>query len=196
MAIAVAGASRGVPPQARELLLDTVTGLPNAERLTEDLSLAFAAAEEDRSILYLFVLKGLKKYNEAYGELCGDALLGWLARRLRVAAGDVGVVYRMRGASFAVLASGSERLTAELRAACLSALREVGQWPSKTSNNRSSFTRLGLPRPRTRPHTSTRLVGTIQGCGPSWISEAGSMSNWSSVCAIRRRPSAARTSTV
>ena len=103
---------------------DTVTGLATHERLLVDLK-----AELDRGnevTLYLFALDGFKEYNGAYGEVCGDALLGWLARKLRDAVGSYGSAYRMRGGSFALLAVGSERFTNALCASAASALGETG----------------------------------------------------------------------
>jgi diguanylate cyclase (GGDEF)-like protein len=111
---------------AGALLLDDVTGLANGARLRADLDDALACAGAPRLVLTLLVLEGLKKYNDAYGHACGDALLAWLARRLRGAVGDRGTVYRMRGGDFAVLAAGPEHVTAEVRAAAAAALSEAG----------------------------------------------------------------------
>lgn len=103
---------------------DPVTGLPTHDRLLADLR-----GELDRGhevTLYLFALDGFKDYNSAYGDACGDALLGWLARKLRDAVGSYGSAYRMRGGSFALLAVGSERFTNALCASAASALSETG----------------------------------------------------------------------
>jgi two-component system, cell cycle response regulator len=104
--------------------LDQLTGLATHDRLLVDLK-----SELDRGnevTLYLFVLDGFKDYNGAYGAACGDALLGWLARKLRDAVGSYGSAYRMRGGSFALLAVGSERFTNSLCASAASALGESG----------------------------------------------------------------------
>ena len=106
--------------------VDPVTGLPTHDRLIADLQDAVAAGDERVLTLYLFSLDGFKDYNDAYGDACGDALLEWLARKLRDAVGSYGSVYRMRGGSFALLAVGSERFTSALCASAASALSESG----------------------------------------------------------------------
>ena len=103
---------------------DAVTGLATHDRLLVDLQGELDAGNE--VTLYLFSLDGFKDYNGAYGEVCGDALLGWLARKLRDAVGSYGSAYRMRGGSFALLAAGSERFTNALCASAASALSETG----------------------------------------------------------------------
>src|SRR5689334_7678738 len=104
--------------------LDPVTGLATHDRLLDDLARELETGGE--ATLYLFALDGFKDYNDAYGEQCGDALLGWLGRKLRDAVGSYGGAYRMRGGSFALLAVGSERFTNALCAAAASALNETG----------------------------------------------------------------------
>jgi GGDEF domain-containing protein len=109
-----------------ETQVDPVTGLPTHDRLIADLEEALAGGEEHELTLYLFALDGFKDYNDAYGGACGDALLEWLARKLRDAVGSYGSTYRMRGGSFALLAVGSERFTSALCASAASALSESG----------------------------------------------------------------------
>ena len=109
-----------------EAQVDPVSGLPTHERLVADLQEALDAADDRVLTLYLFSLDGFKDYNGAYGDACGDALLAWLARKLRDAVGSYGNVYRMRGGSFALLAVGSERFTSALCASAASALSESG----------------------------------------------------------------------
>ena len=77
--------------------VDAVTGLPTHDRLVADLQEAIDAGDDRVLTLYLFALDGFKDYNDAYGDACGDALLEWLARKLRDAVGSYGSVYRMRG---------------------------------------------------------------------------------------------------
>jgi two-component system cell cycle response regulator len=118
--------SRAAVEPAPELQVDPVTGLATHDRLVADLQEAVDAGDERVLTLYLFSLDGFKDYNDAYGDACGDALLEWLARKLRDAVGSYGNVYRMRGGSFALLAVGSERFTSSLCASAASALSESG----------------------------------------------------------------------
>src|SRR5215475_12719778 len=118
------GGAGGEAQATGEALLDPVTGLATHDRLLADLGRELESGSE--VTLYLFALDGFKDYNDAYGDQCGDALLGWLGRKLRDAVGSYGSAYRMRGGSFALLAVGSERFTNALCAAAASALNESG----------------------------------------------------------------------
>jgi GGDEF domain-containing protein len=118
------GGTSGEAQAVADTQLDQVTGLPTHDRLVADLKAELDAGRE--VTVYLFSLDGFKDYNSAYGDVCGDALLGWLARKLRDAVGSYGSGYRMRGGSFALLAVGSERFTNALCAAAASALSESG----------------------------------------------------------------------
>src|SRR5205085_1697233 len=83
-ALGLSAASRGSLAADREGRMDAVTGLPNADTLRSDLKAAVATEQpHPRLVLFVFALQGLKKYNDAYGEKCGDALLAWLARKLQ-----------------------------------------------------------------------------------------------------------------
>ena len=117
---------RATGEPAPELQVDPVTGLPTHDRLVVDLQQAVDSGEDRVLTLYLFAIDGFKDYNDAYGDSCGDALLEWLARKLRDAVGSYGNAYRMRGGSFALLAVGSERFTSALCASAAAALTESG----------------------------------------------------------------------
>jgi GGDEF domain-containing protein len=117
------GGQAGGEP-AGDVLVDPVTGLATHDRLLADIQRELVSGSE--VTLYLFALDGFKEYNGAYGDVCGDALLAWLARKLRDAVGSYGTAYRMRGGSFALLAVGSERFTNALCASAASALSETG----------------------------------------------------------------------
>src|SRR5947209_10952554 len=114
-------------PLEPERRIDPIAGLPTGGKLLADLQRALARPADTQILtLYLFTLDGFKDYNDAYGDACGDALLGWLARKFRDAVGDYGGAYRMRGGSFALLAGGSERFTSGLCASAAQSLNEVG----------------------------------------------------------------------
>ena len=107
-----------------EARVDPLTGLATHDQLLSDLGRELDGGSE--VMLYLFSLDGFKDYNDAYGDQCGDVLLGWLGRKLRDAVGSYGTAYRMRGGSFALMAVGSERFTNALCASAASALNESG----------------------------------------------------------------------
>jgi two-component system, cell cycle response regulator len=125
--VGLVGVSRSVRRNEQELLLDAVTGLPSVDRLYIDLAPVLADRRQPRAELSLYLLDGLKRYNDAYGRACGDALLSWLGRKLLDAVGDAGTVYRMRGGEFAVLARGEEDFTAGVRRDAGTALVEAGE---------------------------------------------------------------------
>lgn len=128
-AFAPARPAAEAPKQAvePERWIDPIAGLPTTEKLLADLRSALVRGGESQALtLYLFALDGFKEYNDAYGDACGDALLGWVARKFRDAVGDYGGAYRLRGGSFALLAGGSERFTGGLCASAAQALNEVG----------------------------------------------------------------------
>jgi HD-GYP domain-containing protein (c-di-GMP phosphodiesterase class II) len=117
-----------VQPAEPVLSLDSITGLPDANQLQADLQAVLdPAGPEQTYTLYVFALDGFKDYNDAYGDLCGDALLAWLAGKLAEAVGDHAIPYRMRGGTFALLAQGPENFTAPLRDAAVAALHEIGE---------------------------------------------------------------------
>jgi two-component system, cell cycle response regulator len=124
VALGISGASSGALAPQLGSTVDAVTGLPSAQRLHADLQAAIDAGAPH--YLFLYVLEGLGRFDDAYGEQCGDALLQWLARRLRDAVGDRGRLYRMRGGSFAVLAAGPEPLSTSVGVDASTALFEVG----------------------------------------------------------------------
>jgi GGDEF domain-containing protein len=107
---------------------DPITGLPGPDRLHAALNTVLGGAGGDGAwTLYVFALDGFKDYNDAYGDACGDALLAWLAPKLAHAVGEHAFPYRMRGGSFALLASGPDQFTAPLRDAAVAALHEIGE---------------------------------------------------------------------
>ncbi|MFZ0378516.1 MAG: HD domain-containing phosphohydrolase [Solirubrobacteraceae bacterium] len=118
------GGSRAEAESGSGTLTDPLTGLATHEQLLADIEAELGSGRE--ATLYLFTLDGFKDYNSAYGDACGDALLAWLARKLRDAVGAYGGAYRMRGGSFALLAAGSERFTNALCASAASAMSETG----------------------------------------------------------------------
>jgi diguanylate cyclase (GGDEF)-like protein len=125
--VGIVGVSRSVKRNEQEHLVDPITGLPSIDSLYMDLAPLLADRRQPRAELSLYLLDGLKRYNDAYGRACGDALLTWLARKLRDAVGDAGSVYRMRGGEFAVLARGGEEATSSVRRTAAEALVEAGE---------------------------------------------------------------------
>ncbi len=127
----VGGSQLSIPVHAPRPHIDPVTHLPDLERLRADL---IPALEGQRHVLLSYPIDGLKAYNDAYGERCGDALMAWLAAKLCDAVGSRAVVYRAQGAGFAVLAAGREETTDAVRAHGATALFEIGDgfaiWPT------------------------------------------------------------------
>ena len=146
------GGRGGEAPAAGKAQSDPVTGLPTHDRLVADLKRELEGGSE--VTLYLLSLDGFKDYNDAYGDVCGDALLGWLGRKLRDAVGSYGGAYRMRGVSFALLAAGSERFANSLCASAASALSENGDGFQISCDVGSAR----LPREVTHPREALELA--------------------------------------
>jgi diguanylate cyclase (GGDEF)-like protein len=123
--VSILGVSKVVEAAEQESYIDPVTALPSAEKLAVDLD--WAISTDTTATFSLHLLDGFKSYSEAYGRACGDALLSWLAQKLRRAVGGDAVVYRMRGGEFALLASGHAAGTEDLRQRADAALRESGE---------------------------------------------------------------------
>jgi diguanylate cyclase (GGDEF)-like protein len=84
-----------------EATTDPLTGLGNRRRLTADLAATFDSAATTRpSLLLLFDLDGFKNYNDTFGHVAGDALLGRLGGELKRAVEGYGRAYRLGGDEF------------------------------------------------------------------------------------------------
>jgi diguanylate cyclase (GGDEF)-like protein len=119
-------AARAAQAQEAVVEVDPITGMPGAAELRDDVATFLAERlDGERRTLLLLDPVGFKRYNDAFGFACGDALLRRLSTRLKAAVRDRGQAYRLRGAQFAVLAPGSD--AARLRAAAADALLETDE---------------------------------------------------------------------
>jgi GGDEF domain-containing protein len=109
----------------RRVALDPVSGLPGHDRLIADVERALGPDGYGAAV-HVCVLQGMGRYNDAYGEACGDAMIGWLARKLSDAVAGRATVYRLRGASFAVMCTLAEPCE-DIPGLCGKALLEVGE---------------------------------------------------------------------
>jgi diguanylate cyclase (GGDEF)-like protein len=110
-----------------DALTDALTGLANRRRLGEDLEAAAQMASADDPLLVVFYdLDGFKQYNDTFGHLAGDALLGRLGRRLAVAVEGRGRAYRLGGDEFCALLWCGPGGDEQLLAATVDALAEQG----------------------------------------------------------------------
>jgi diguanylate cyclase (GGDEF)-like protein len=108
-------------------LHDALTGLPNRRQLLPDLEQAMgrAAAGEDY-VLLLSDLDGFKSYNDTFGHLEGDLLLGRVGDTLSRVVAAHGTAYRLGGDEFCALLRVAETELDPVLAACHAALRERG----------------------------------------------------------------------
>ncbi len=116
--------------QLGEATVDHLTGLANRRQLVRDLDQACEGREE--AALVMFDLDGFKAYNDTFGHLGGDLLLGRLAARFGAALGRRGRAFRMGGDEFCALIRG--RAEGELIESCVAALTEQGQGFSITAS--------------------------------------------------------------
>jgi diguanylate cyclase (GGDEF)-like protein len=120
--------------KSREAVTDSLTGLGNRRQLMSDLEhTRQTATAEQPSTLVFFDLNGFKRYNDTFGHLAGDALLGRLAVRLKEVVGDRGRAYRLGGDEFCVLLRGRYRRHDRLIASTATALTEQGKGFDVTS---------------------------------------------------------------
>ncbi|RIV36031.1 putative bifunctional diguanylate cyclase/phosphodiesterase [Micromonospora radicis] len=115
--------------------VDQLTGLPNRLAFTRRLRAALRGANP--VAVLLLDLDGFKQVNDRFGHSTGDTLLTGLARRMRRAVADDGMIARIGGDEFAVLVTGErpavpERLAERLLAALHPSAGEevVGVHPS------------------------------------------------------------------
>ena len=84
---------------------DDLTGLVNRTHFMELLSTICADFRDNRVMLALIDLDGMKRINDTYGHTVGDAVLSRVARQL-INAARVGVVARLGADEFVVLRRG------------------------------------------------------------------------------------------
>jgi diguanylate cyclase (GGDEF)-like protein len=138
-----------------ESVTDALTGLGNRRLLTTDLDRALSdGAASPAAVLVMFDLDGFKLYNDSFGHLAGDTMLGHLGGRLHTAIGDAGAAYRLGGDEFCVLlrcdaAHADVRITA-----AVAALSAGGEGFSVGC----SFGRVTIPREADNPTYALRLA--------------------------------------
>ena len=100
--------ARQIESHAVEARTDALTQVANRRALDDELKRC--AADYQRrgtpAILLLFDVDHFKKFNDTHGHQTGDEVLRGVARVLRSALGDVGLVARYGGEEFAVICSG------------------------------------------------------------------------------------------
>jgi diguanylate cyclase (GGDEF)-like protein len=112
--------------QRGEATIDPLTGLANRRQLAEDLAAVWKGSSEAHPVrLLLFDLDGFKSYNDTFGHLGGDLLLGRVSRALRSAVGGDGRAYRLGGDEFCALLHG--HCGEDMLTACARALSAEGE---------------------------------------------------------------------
>jgi diguanylate cyclase (GGDEF)-like protein len=124
-----ATASQEAEQRLKEMaLIDELTGLPNRRLLSDRLSQCITKALRDQSLFALLHidLDGFKIVNDSFGHDTGDALLGWVARRLKGRYRQSDTLARIGGDEFALILDGIQDRRDAQRAAelALDALRE------------------------------------------------------------------------
>jgi two-component system cell cycle response regulator len=139
--------------QRGEATIDPLTGLANRRQLAEDLAGIWHVTSEGKTVrLLMFDLDGFKAYNDTFGHLGGDLLLGRVSRALKHAVGADGRAYRLGGDEFCALLWGE--CGDEMVEACTLALAEDGEGFSITSSHGSVM----LPEEATGPDMALQLA--------------------------------------
>jgi two-component system cell cycle response regulator len=139
--------------QRGEATVDPLTGLANRRQLAEDLDAVWAQATTEHPVrLLLFDLDGFKTYNDNFGHLGGDLLLGRLARAFKRAVGSSGCAYRLGGDEFCALlrSDSGEAMVGD----CLQALSAEGDGFTITS----SYGSVTLPAEAADPQLALQLA--------------------------------------
>ena len=91
-------------------MTDPITSLPNRRSFERSLEKAMAEWEEQDTsgCLMLCDIDDFKKFNDAWGHLTGDQVLGLVAAELRHKIVNTGMVARLGGAQFAITLPGTQ----------------------------------------------------------------------------------------
>jgi GGDEF domain-containing protein len=116
------------PVTVDPVTVDPVTGLAVRSALLADLGVAVAPGSRT-SLLAVFVLDGLKEFEELKGVIEGRKLLGRLGERLSAVVHGVGTGYHPRNDEFAILVTGRVSASAILTDA-IAALSESDRYYS------------------------------------------------------------------
>jgi two-component system cell cycle response regulator len=120
---------RLIDTSRHEAMTDSVTGLGNRRALLAHLEEHLSeCAEGRRCVVVLLDLNGFKEYNDSFGHLAGDSLLGRLGGRLQQALPNGGHAFRMGGDEFcAVVEETAEMSAARIAAITGAALADRGE---------------------------------------------------------------------
>jgi diguanylate cyclase (GGDEF)-like protein len=139
--------------QRGEATVDPLTGLANRRQLSDDLHAACNDATVEHPVrLLLFDLDGFKAYNDTFGHLGGDLMLGRVSRAFKSAVGSRGCAYRLGGDEFCALLW--ENCGDEMVGDCLQALSTEGEGFSIAS----SFGSVMLPAEACDPDVALQLA--------------------------------------
>jgi two-component system cell cycle response regulator len=119
----------------QEAMTDPLTGLANRRQLLADLGRVLdEASPEHPWLLIIHDLDGFKAYNDSFGHLAGDALLGRLGAKLAVVPPRGGGTYRLGGDEFCVLAPAHADEVGRVLDSSHAALTEHGEGFTVTSS--------------------------------------------------------------
>jgi diguanylate cyclase (GGDEF)-like protein len=137
--------------QQGEATIDHLTGLANRRRLLKDLERTCARGHAE-AVLLMFDLDGFKAYNDTFGHMGGDLLLGKLSRSFASALGRHGCAYRMGGDEFCALLPGAA--SDQLIDRCLDAFTAQGEGFSITA----SYGKVSIPAEARGPDQALALA--------------------------------------
>ncbi len=139
----------------REAVTDALTGLGNRRAMQAMLERALADEEASPpAVFVMFDLDGFKAYNDRFGHLAGDTLLGHLGYRLQAAVSRAGAAYRPGGDEFCVLLRRDLANADRYITAALAALRASGDGFSVAA----SHGKVAIPSEARTPTQALRLA--------------------------------------
>jgi diguanylate cyclase (GGDEF)-like protein len=153
MALTFAENMKMIASSRGEARTDVITGLGNRRRLYDDLADALADPSADL-VLGLYDLNGFKRYNDSFGHLAGDALLGRLGANLKQFVTGRGHAYRMGGDEFCIVARNDASAADLVVTGAAHALTEQGEGFSISA----AFGSVLLPAEAGDPQDALRLA--------------------------------------
>jgi len=102
---------RAVQSENKQAATDALTGLLNHRGALQAIESSFAAAEDTATTLSLLMcdIDGFKLFNDTYGHVMGDSVLGLVANTARAVVGAAGTVCRYGGDEFLMILPGHDK---------------------------------------------------------------------------------------
>ena len=150
------------------LITDELTGLHNRRGFFErsDETLWSAPRRGETALLFLVKVDDMKRINDTVGHKAGDAIIADVGRMLQETFREKGVIGRIGGVEFAILATGTEKTLNPLMADL-----ERAASTFEKSDGRSCSVSLSVGSALSRPHEARSLEELIARANETMLKE-------------------------